>query len=961
MKPISRSTHLDGLRGIASAMVFFNHLALAVLPSISTVSPDASGLPVLILIGLSPVSVIWGGDLGVCIFFILSGYVLANFCQTSGLSFPAMVARRYLRLAFPMVFSTVLAFAILKAGMFYNKDAAVISHSPWFALWYQMPPSLSDAVFEGLLRAFTTGKSAYNSNLWTMRLELVGSIAIFLLYALVFRRLVRVPVLMALIWFLPDYYKLFAIGSLLFDLMRQPDPASGDHDFRISSEIGTVSLFAFGILAGGFPASGTQTGISSHWHRWLIDSDNAQAWHNLGASLIMFAVLRSTFLAAALRSRPCQFLGRVSFPLYLIQIPLFCSFTAFLMVSLHLQQYPLWALLVAIGTISVTLPLAWLVAAFVETPSLWFSRRFGQLIEIIWQFFRSFLVVRAGVSLMPLAETGHGTMGDEAVELWAAQDETDAVDLSPVAKAENTAIDLFNDGHFRKVRRTLEDTARVHELTPPGKCLLALAHLIGGNERRAAIFLRQAANEDSFYWRSDLDIQNAGTSGIPSMNDTRFGEDGLLYAGYNLAAMRAFQAGAGGLSARLATKAVAKQDNLKRLAKPSPGLSAFLGQHNLDIDSIRILPANWVSQIGHIGMLDIMLRMRALGWWTGKALVLAPRGSVANEYFLSLVVAQPDVVLLQEESDSELMRELESLIRTHGLTYHVFQPPGLGHVRWHEAAALAMYSHARKMEKGALALAFDEKFSNDPPFKEAFQSAMSAWGITRNDWYVCLHIRELGYHDQNVDLGNANRNSELQNYLTAIEFVVSRGGRVIKMGSHRAPHAPALPGLIDYAHGEFKSEAMDIALIRHARFFIGTTSGLANVAISLGIPTAQVNCITTEFQPWTSSVRFAFKPVKDRKAELLTLSALTSNKRWALATTQTMAHSGMTSAENHAEEILATVVEVDALSRGMPASSEAIAKWREMLSVPHAFGGSLPAAGVYFHDRIGCDLARRLG
>jgi putative glycosyltransferase (TIGR04372 family) len=950
MKPISRSAHLDGLRGIASAMVFFNHLALVVLPSISTVSPDASGLPVLILIGLSPVSVIWGGDLGVCIFFILSGYVLANFCQTSGLSFPAMVTRRYLRLAFPMVFSTVLAFAILKAGMFYNKDAAVISHSPWFAMWYQMPPNLSDAIYEGLWRAFTTGKSAYNSNLWTMRLELAGSVAIFLLYALISRRLVRVPILVGLTWFLPDYYKLFAIGSLLFDLMGRRDATRGDHDFSIFSEIGAVAIFAFGILAGGFPASGTQTGISSHWHRWLIDSDNAQAWHNLGASLIMFAVLRSTFLAAALRSRPCQFLGKISFPLYLIQIPVFCSFTAFLMISLHLEPYPLWALLVVIGTIAATLPLAWLAAAFVEIPSLWLSRRFGQLTEIVWQFFRNFLVARTGFkSLTPLAGAEHGTVGDEVIELSVAQDDTDAVDVSPVAKAENTAIDLFNNGHFRKVRRTLEGTARLHELTPMGKCLLALAHLIGGNERRAAILLKQAADEDSFYWRSDLDIQNAGASGIASMNDTRFGEDGLLYAGYNLAAMRAFQAGAGGLSARLATKAATKQGNLKRLAKPSPELSAFLGQHNLDIDGIRILPANWVSQIGHIGMLDIMLRMRALGWWTGEALVLAPRGSVANEYFLSLVVARPDVVLLKDEADSGLMKELESLIRSHGLTYYVFQPPGLDHMRWHEAAALAMYSHARKMGEGALALAFDEKFSSDPPLRDAFQSAMSAWGITSNEWYVCLHVREFGYHDQNVDLGNANRNSDLQNYLTAIEFVVSRGGRVIKMGSHRAPHAPALPGLIDYAHSEFKSEAMDIALIRHARFFIGTTSGLANVAISLGIPTAQVNCITTEFQPWTSSVRFAFKPVRDRKAELLTLSNLTSDKRWALATTQTMAYSGMTSAENSPEEILATVVEVDALSRGMPVSSEAIApRWRETLSVPYAFGGSLPAAEVYF-------------
>ena len=377
----SRSAHLDGLRGVASLMVFFNHLALSVLPSISMLQPDASGIPALIAIGRSPFSVAWGGDFGVCIFFVLSGYVLSQFSMTTNLGFLAMLARRYARLALPMAFSTVLAFVIMKSGAFVNREAATaVSHSDWFALWYQMPASLWAAIGDGFWNAFVFGRSDYNSNLWTMRIELVGSAGIFLLYALAADRRLRILVAILAVCLSPGYYPLFAAGCLLFELFELQGQTEGGRP-SVAIELAAATLLLAGIVAGGFPASGIHTGISSQWHRWLSDSDSALGWHTVGAILVLIAVHQSALLRAAFGGRAMQLLGRLSFPIYLIQIQLLCSFTALLLLKLPLHHYWILAGVSIVATTLIMLPMAWLTYRFVEAPTVRASRTIGRIIN----------------------------------------------------------------------------------------------------------------------------------------------------------------------------------------------------------------------------------------------------------------------------------------------------------------------------------------------------------------------------------------------------------------------------------------------------------------------------------------------------------------------------------------------------------------------------------------------------
>jgi putative glycosyltransferase (TIGR04372 family) len=151
--------------------------------------------------------------------------------------------------------------------------------------------------------------------------------------------------------------------------------------------------------------------------------------------------------------------------------------------------------------------------------------------------------------------------------------------------------------------------------------------------------------------------------------------------------------------------------------------------------------------------------------------------------------------------------------------------------------------------------------------------------------------------------------------------------------------------VIDYSRSPFKSEYMDLQLIRHARFFIGTTSGLTNVAVSFGIPCALVNCITTDAQLWHSNVRFAPKIVRCGE-RMITQSEMTHAPwRWRMFASETLRHHGAAYRDNSDDEILEIVKEVDRLSNAAATmetrpTEALIENWRSRLAFPHFYGAA---------------------
>ena len=105
-------------------------------------------------------------------------------------------------------------------------------------------------------------------------------------------------------------------------------------------------------------------------------------------------------------------------------------------------------------------------------------------------------------------------------------------------------------------------------------------------------------------------------------------------------------------------------------------------------------------------------------------------------------------------------------------------------------------------------------------------------GIPLKDQFVCLHVRESGFH---ADAQFVNsRNASINSYIPALKRITERGMWVVRMGDPSMKPLPPIEGVIDYSHAPFRSPLMDIYLKSQCEFFFGSTSGAISAARLFG-------------------------------------------------------------------------------------------------------------------------------
>jgi putative glycosyltransferase (TIGR04372 family) len=110
----------------------------------------------------------------------------------------------------------------------------------------------------------------------------------------------------------------------------------------------------------------------------------------------------------------------------------------------------------------------------------------------------------------------------------------------------------------------------------------------------------------------------------------------------------------------------------------------------------------------------------------------------------------------------------------------------------------------------------------------SINSLKKTLGMSENDWYVCLHVRENGF--RNDKDRREYRNSNIRNYIKAIREITLRGGWVIRMGDNTMTRLPKMERVIDYPFTYHKSDLNDLLLIKYCYFYIGNQSGILDTA-----------------------------------------------------------------------------------------------------------------------------------
>jgi peptidoglycan/LPS O-acetylase OafA/YrhL len=329
---------LESLRGIAALIVVIDH-CFNILPHAHP--PPFAAQPLLLWFAADLVG---QGIIAVMFFFALSGLVLGT--QLSGspvdsvASYLRYIARRLLRLAPAMWASLLLALLVI----YLRGQAGNLSSTD-------------------VLKNFVFASNSVNDVLWSMRVEIIVSLFFPLLYFAFLRSgpLLRIVTLL-----------------VLATIYIQTPGGSGEQSLRL-----TV-WFYLGLMAGANAHHFSDLGRLERWVGVLAIlccylGKNLVLWGDLGPMVAVYLTLALSVAAAGtretgwLRSKPLLFLGRISYSLYLLHMPV--KEVVFSVVDVHAlgmkfseENAFVAQALVLVGTLAVTVPLAWLCWRYIELP-----------------------------------------------------------------------------------------------------------------------------------------------------------------------------------------------------------------------------------------------------------------------------------------------------------------------------------------------------------------------------------------------------------------------------------------------------------------------------------------------------------------------------------------------------------------------------------------------------------------
>jgi len=316
-----RDGSLEAIRGIAALIVVCWHCTLGFFPDLTGTGPSS-------IIGRFWFGIL-NGPGAVVYFFVLSGFVLTMpyFQRRDGSIAARAALKRVPRLAGPIFVCVMLSYLLAVAGAYTYREAAAVSGSAWLQKdafgFTGMEPGFLFALRQAVFGALFAGEVGYDPPLWTMSIELYGSLLVFLLAAAIGateRRRWLLAALMAtlsLLFFFPlfsSYFRAFLVGmALSYLLARRRIVLPG----WAAAILVVVSLALAGYVSG--------RGDYAPFAAMLPFKVKGMHVTIFAAALLILAVQTCKPLGAFL-SRPFfRFLGAISFPLYLIHVPVLLS------------------------------------------------------------------------------------------------------------------------------------------------------------------------------------------------------------------------------------------------------------------------------------------------------------------------------------------------------------------------------------------------------------------------------------------------------------------------------------------------------------------------------------------------------------------------------------------------------------------------------------------------------------
>jgi peptidoglycan/LPS O-acetylase OafA/YrhL len=365
----ARLPALDGLRGVASLVVVLHHLYLIAVPALIASGGVAIGSAYW-WVSDTPLKLATAGTEAVTVFFILSGLVVAlPALRNPTFLWRSFFASRAVRLYFPVWVALLVAAC---AVWFVPRGASAASGGSWLATANARSVPIGYLLSQASLTRVGYG---VDNVLWSLRWELVFS-ALLPAFVLVARRLGRmtVPAIGACVVASTagalanldamQYLPVFFIGTAIAARLDELRAFAERHVHRrhprwvaVALVSGSGLLLIAGWLSRGFAPASSASGV-------ILEQLSV-----LGGLGLVTAVIATNGVRRALERPAAQWLGKISFSLYLVHVPVLVT------LAFALGDGMWW--LVGLVGVPASLALAWAFYFGIERTTHRLARRVG--------------------------------------------------------------------------------------------------------------------------------------------------------------------------------------------------------------------------------------------------------------------------------------------------------------------------------------------------------------------------------------------------------------------------------------------------------------------------------------------------------------------------------------------------------------------------------------------------------
>ena len=340
-----RIYYIDGLKGLAALSVFSWHF---------TLSTGHIYMPMNELCNNPITKFLIDGGLAVCMFILLSGFSNSLSMAKKPITISNTkdtIVKRYLRIAVPIAPILIIIFLMRCLGLMQNYEFA--EWASWeratdcynaSTMNYSLPFRLLKAILVSPL-GDTTGVELPT---WMLRYILLGSYIILMLHILTHDMKAKTEIgISVFVMFLGGYmlnlyYIPMIAGFLLFTLYPFMQKSKYKHIISIVSLALAIAFYYF-FPRLKFPLNGILTAI-----------------------FLFITIITNPYLQKLLSLGLFKELGRISFMIYLVHMPIICSFSHFLFMHLPIKNIDVLSLVVFIITTIVVIVVAYFATVWIE-------------------------------------------------------------------------------------------------------------------------------------------------------------------------------------------------------------------------------------------------------------------------------------------------------------------------------------------------------------------------------------------------------------------------------------------------------------------------------------------------------------------------------------------------------------------------------------------------------------------